>query len=155
MNNYNHNNYPTATAATTPNHVDWESSPLLSAPPAIPPTKFEKFLSTRVHIIVASAFTYTLLALGFNAILSETLFALFLALECVELLTFRRDKPLSPIVNMVLMLSGVNLGKAGALIKVFGLLNRMLCDLGLFVFCFVISHGLFLRNTLNESFYSF
>ncbi|XP_055854902.1 uncharacterized protein LOC129918414 [Episyrphus balteatus] len=168
VNNYN----PTYTTQQTnniiPNHVDWSNSPLLNNltnnnnnnnfnPTKQPPTKFEKILSTRVHIVAASPLTYLMLVLGLSVLIPHVLF-LFMTLECLELVIFRLDRPLSPIENVILMLCGINMAKAKVLIKVVGLLNKLVCDLGLFLFVFIMTHGLYswlVEETVDEMFNSF
>lgn len=52
----------------------------------------------------------------------------------------------------------INMAKAKVLIIVVGLLNKLVCDLGLFVFVFVMTHGLYswlVEGTTNEIFNSF
>lgn len=170
-NNFNH--HPTYATPTEPNLIDWTSSPLLnnlnlnnnnnnninSNQFKTPPTKLEKFLSTRMHIVAASPLTYLLLVLGLSAFIPHVLF-LFMTLECLELVMFRLERQLSPIENIILMLCNINVAKAKVLIKIVGLLNRLVCDLGLFIFVFVMTHGLYSciveeTNTVDEMFNAF
>lgn len=156
INNFNHN----PTYNNTPNLIDWSNSPLLNEfnlnnnnninnQTKTPPTKFEKFLSTRMHIAAASPLTYLILVLSRGAFIPYVL-SLFVALECVELGLFRLEKQLSPIVNIVLMMCGINITKARMLMKVVELLNRMVCDLGLFIFVFVMTDALFTWSTAKD-----
>ncbi|XP_055908537.1 uncharacterized protein LOC129943253 [Eupeodes corollae] len=131
-----------------PNHVDWSSSPLLNnnnnnnIPTKTPPTKFEQILSTRMHIVASSPLTYLMLICGLSVYIPHVLF-LFMTLECLELVIFRLDRPLSPIESIILMMCGINMAKAKVLIKIVGLLNKLVSDLGLFVFVFIMIHGLY------------
>lgn len=106
--------------------------------PKVPETRLQKFLNTKIHIGLLAVFTYLLIALSpfrWNA------FLLFLLWEIAEIFMLRQHESNSNgIVNVLFMLAGVSPTKINIFLKWIQLLNKVLRDVALFMFFFVLSH---------------
>lgn len=126
---------------------DFSNDPLLSglfggaqgAQPAAPPESgFRKFLNSKIHIVVLSIFTYLLINM---APFSCNVFLMFLLWEIVEIFILRQHQT-NPngFVNMAFVVAGVSPTKINVFIKWIQLVNKVLRDIAIFLFFFVLSH---------------
>lgn len=103
-----------------------------------PETGLRKFLNSKIHIAVLSIFTYVLVNM---APFSCNVFLLFLLWEIVEIFILRQHQTgQNGLVNVVFMMAGVSPTKLNVFIKWIQLVNKVLRDIAIFLFFFVLSH---------------
>lgn len=108
------------------------------APQKQPESQFKKFLKLKVHIALLSIFTYLLINM---APFSCNVFLIFLLWEIVEIFILRQHETNpNSFMNIVFMLVGVSPAKVNVLIKWFQLINKVLRDVAIFLFFFILSH---------------
>lgn len=106
-----------------------------------PESRLSKFLKTKIHIGLLSIFTYLLIVLApFHC----NVFLIFLLWEITEILLLRQHQTSSGgFVNVVFMLGGVSPNKVNVVMKWIQLVNKVLRDVAIFIFFFVLSHLVF------------
>lgn len=105
---------------------------------APPETGLWKFLNSKIHIALLSIFTYVLIN---TAPFSCNMFLLFLLWEIVEIFMLREHQSnANGLVNVVFMMAGVSPTKINVFIKWIQLVNKVLRDIAIFLFFFVLSH---------------
>lgn len=107
------------------------------APPP-PETRLRKLLNSKIHIAVLSVLTYVLINM---APFSCNVFLMFLLWEIVEIFILRQHQTnANGLVNVVFMMAGVSPTKINVFIKWIQLVNKVLRDIAIFLFFFVLSH---------------
>lgn len=106
--------------------------------PKVPETRLQRFLKTKIHIGILSIFTYLFITLApFHC----NVFLLFLIWEMAEIFLLRQhENNPNGMVNMLFMLAGTSPNKINMLLKWVQLLNKVLRDVAIFIFFFVITH---------------
>lgn len=106
--------------------------------PKVPETRLKKALDTKLHIGLLAVATYLLITMSsfhWNA------FLIFLVWEIAEIFIVRQhESNPNGIVNILLMLVGISSTKLNIVLKWIQLLNKVLRDVALFMFFFVLSH---------------
>lgn len=124
--------------------------------PKVEETRLQKYLKTKIHIGLLSILTYLLINLTSyhcNA------FIIFLVWEIIEMFLLRQhENSGNGIANMIFMVAGMSPTKMNMVLKWIQLLNKVLRDVAIFVFFFVITHicymswnGISLIPTAKES----
>lgn len=110
-----------------------------SESPKVPPeTPLQKFFNTKIHIALLAILTYSFILL---APFHWNVFLVFLAWEVAEIFILRQHESTSNgIVNVLFVLAGVSPTKMNVLLKWIQLLNKVLRDVALFMFVFIIMH---------------
>lgn len=124
--------------------------------PKVPETRLQKFLKTKLHIGILSILTYLLITL---TSLHCNVFLIFLIWEITEIFLLRQhENNPNGIVNILFMLAGTSPAKINILLKWIQLLNKVLRDVAIFIFFFVLIHicymswnGLSLTPAAKES----
>lgn len=102
-----------------------------------PETKFQKFLNTKIHIGLLAMLTYSTILMPFNL----NIFLIFLAWEIAEIFILRQHESNSNgILNVLFMLVGMSPTKVNIVLKWIQLLNKVLRDVAVFMFVFVLIH---------------
>lgn len=106
--------------------------------PKVPETRLQKFLRSKVHIGMLALFTYLLISI---ASYRWNIFLIFLAWEMAEIFILRQyESNSNGIVNVLFMLAGMSPTKVNVVLKWIQLLNKVLRDVALFMFVFVVAH---------------
>lgn len=112
-------------------------------PPPIPETKLQKFLKSKIHIGFLSVFTYLFITI---AEVPCNVFLIFLLWEVVEIFLLRQHETNSGgLINILCMLAGIPATKVNVVLKWIQLVNKVLRDVAIFLFFFVISHILYIK----------
>lgn len=106
--------------------------------PKVPETRLQKYLSTKINIAVLAVLTYLLIVL---APFHWNVFLIFLGWEIAEIFIIRQhESNPNGMINMVFMLAGISSNKINIVLKWVQLLNKVLRDVALFMFFFVLCH---------------
>lgn len=106
--------------------------------PKVPETRLQKFLNTKIHIGLLAVLTYSLVLL---TPFHWNIFLAFLVWEITEIFILRQHESNSGgIINILFMLGGISPTKVNIVLKWIQLLNKILRDVALFMFFFVLSH---------------
>lgn len=102
-----------------------------------PETKVTKLLKSKIHIGLLAILTYTFINLGYSC----NVFLIFLIWEMVEMFILKQyENKSGGILSIVFMLSGISPAKLNVFMKWFQIINRVLRDVAIFLFFFVVSH---------------
>lgn len=107
----------------------------------LPDTRFIRMLKMKLHISVLAFVTYTLIVT--NSMFTSNVFIIFLLWEMAEvflLKTYETNQP--SFLGILFVLSGIPAIHSTIIIKLFETFNKILKDVAIFVFFFVISHVL-------------
>lgn len=106
--------------------------------PKVPETRLQKCLNTKIHIGLLSVFTYLLISF---TPFRWNVFLIFLLWEIAEIFILRQHESNSNgIINVLFMLAGISPTKINIVLKWIQLMNKVLRDVALFIFFFVLSH---------------
>lgn len=106
--------------------------------PKVPETRLQKFLNTKIHIGLLAIVTYLLISL---TPLHWNIFLILLVWEITEIFILKQHETNSNgIINVLFMLAGISPTKVNIVLKWIQLLNKVLRDVALFMFFFVLSH---------------
>lgn len=102
-----------------------------------PETKVTKLLKSKIHIGLLAILTYTFISLGYSC----NVFLIFLIWEMVEMFILKQyENKSGGILSILFMLSGISPAKLNVFFKWFQIINRVLRDVAIFLFFFVVSH---------------
>lgn len=119
------------------------SHPLFGNPtnhesPQAPETRLQKFLNSKIHIGMLGLFTYLFISM---APFHWNVFLVFLVWEIAEIFILRQyESSSNGIVNVLFMLAGMSPTKVNVVLKWIQLLNKVLRDVALFMFFFILAH---------------
>lgn len=106
--------------------------------PKVPETRLQKFLNTKIHIALLAVITYLLLSM---TRVHWNIFLILLVWEITEIFTLKQHETNSNgLINVLFMLAGLSPNKVNIVLKWIQLLNKVLRDVALFMFFFVLSH---------------
>ncbi|XP_031618856.1 uncharacterized protein LOC116337987 [Contarinia nasturtii] len=106
--------------------------------PKVPETPLQKFLNTKIHIGLLAVLTYLFILL---TPFHWNVFLVFLLWEIAEIFILRQHESNSNgIINVLFMLAGISPAKVNIVLKWVQLLNKVLRDVALFMFFFVLTH---------------
>lgn len=110
---------------------------------SVPQQKRHILLRARLHLVISA-----LIACIFAIILRDTTntatssYSIFIpAGLCViiDLLFFREQQPLNPIINLVLTMLNIRLpSQTQNILHIFSIIQSLIVDLGVFIFCFCL-----------------
>lgn len=107
-------------------------------PAQIPETKLQKFLKPKIHIGLLSVLTYLFITMSG---MPCNVFLIFLLWEVVEIFLLRQHETNSGgFIYILCMLAGIPAIKVNIALKWIQLINKVLRDVAIFLFFFVISH---------------
>lgn len=106
-------------------------------PPPVPDTALTKFLKSKLHIGLLAILTYCFINAGYSC----NVFLIFLVWEMVEMFILKQyENKSGGILNILFLVSGVSPAKLNVFFKWFEIVKRVLRDVAIFLFFFVISH---------------
>lgn len=112
--------------------------------PPVPESSFSKFIRSKIPIVLISTFVYMLFALNFEFVVGGAVFSLLIVWEIFEffMTAFVIKQPTQParLINLLFAFSGISQDKAQLILKLLGLFNKILRDVAIFLFTFVIIH---------------
>lgn len=121
-----------------------------SSTPPLPDSRFIRMLKMKLHISVLAFITYALIVS--NSMFTSNVFFIFLLWEMAEvflLKTYETNQP--SFLGILFVLSGIPAIHSTIIIKLFETFNKILKDVAIFVFFFVISHVLWHLCYMGES----
>lgn len=125
-------------------------SPAAPRTPAAPAPLAVRLMRTKVHIAAIGALTYLLAS---NDLMFRShVFTMFLLWEAVELFVLKPyDKDRSSYLGIVFLVSGIPSEHSSVVMRWFATFRRVLKDVAIFVFFFVVAHLLFEGLWLGQS----
>lgn len=119
--------------------------------PAAPQSIVTKILQSKVHICALAIITYLLAAT--DVAFRTHVFTLFLVWEVVELFALKSyAKSTTSYLGIVFLVSGIPSEHSTVVMKWFATIRRILNDVAIFAFFFVVSHLLWQRLAMGQSF---
>ncbi|KAG4080634.1 hypothetical protein HA402_013164 [Bradysia odoriphaga] len=126
--------------------------PPSTAPQQMAPTsKMTKFLRTKIHFAVLAVLTYVMVAT--DTLVTRNIFLMFLLWEAAEvflLKTYEVNK--TSFIGILFMLGGIPAIHSTAIIKFMETAVKILNDVAVFVFYFVVSHILWKLFVMGSTF---
>lgn len=120
-----------------------QSSQQPSAPP-VPQTLFSKFIRSNIPIILIALIVYMLFVMDFGHIVGGSVFSSLIAWEIFEffLTSFVIREPVQRggILNLLFVFGGFSQQKTQMILKLLGLFNKIIKDIAIFMFTFVMIH---------------
>lgn len=121
----------------------------------VPQSPFSKFIRSKYPIIITALLVYALFALRMDNLIGSSVFILLIVWEVIEftLTSFVLKEPtqqnqLTVIIGMFL---GLDARAIQILMKILGLLNKILRDIATFLFTFVFAHLFYSYTITGES----
>lgn len=114
-------------------------------------TKMTKFLRTKIHFAVLAILTYVMVAT--DTLVTKNIFLMFLLWEAAEvflLKTYEVNK--TSFIGILFMLGGIPAIHSTAIIKFMETAVKILNDVAVFVFYFVVSHILWKMFVMGYTF---
>lgn len=112
--------------------------------PAVPETPVSKLLRSKVPIVLLALVVYMLFALDLSYAVGGAVFSSLIVWEIFEffMTTFVIKQPAQPggLVNLLFIFGGVSQAKAQLILKLLGLTNKVIRDIAIFMFTFVMIH---------------
>lgn len=119
--------------------------------PAAPTSIITKILQSKVHISAIAIITYLLAAT--DVAFRTHVFTLFLLWEVVELFLLKSyEKNQTSYLGIVFLVSGIPSEHSTVVMKWLSTIRRILKDVAIFAFFFVVSHLLWQRLVVGQSF---
>lgn len=136
-----------------------QSSQQQQSQQTIPDSKLVKFLKTKLHIVFISMLIYFLYATNQQQYSNNNVFLYLLVWEVAEILLLKSYESKNPFIGFVFVMGGVSQHKINSFLKIIQTMNKILKDVAIFVFIFVITHigynyftfGKGLTEILNEN----
>lgn len=106
-------------------------------PAPVPDTPIAKFLKSKLHIGLLAIMTYAFINVGYSC----NVFLIFLLWEVIEMFALKQYETKSGnMLSLMLLLSGMPPAKLNVLLKWMEIGKRVLRDVAMFLFFFVLSH---------------
>lgn len=121
--------------------------------PPVPETPVTKFIRSKTPVVLLALIVYTLFALNLDFLVGGAVFSSLIAWEIFEFLitTFVIKQPQQGgIVTILFAFGGVSQEKAQIILKLLGLFNKVLRDIAIFMFTFVVLHLAYSYLILGE-----
>ena len=123
--------------------------------PPVPQTPFSKFIRSKFPMVIIALIVYMLFALDLDFIVGGSVFSSLIAWEIFEffLTSFVIREPVQQggILNILLMFGGFSQQKTQVILKLLGLFNKIIRDIAIFMFTFVMIHLAWSFLVLGES----
>lgn len=123
--------------------------------PPVPETALSKFIRSKFPIILIALIVYMLFAVNLDFAVGGAVFSSFIVWEIFEffLTTFilREQPKQGGLVNLLFVFSGVSPEKSQLILKLIGLANKIIKDMAIFMFTFVMIHLLWSYLVVGES----
>lgn len=113
-------------------------------PPPIPETPISKFIRSKTPIVLLALIVYALFAANLDFLVGGAVFSSLIVWEIFEFFvtTFVLKQPPQQggLVNLLFVFGGVSQEKAQIILKLLGLANKIMRDIAIFMFTFVMLH---------------
>lgn len=125
------------------------TNPLLAqpAPPSTPPvpeSSFSRIISSKIPVVLIAVIVYVLFGLDLQFVLGGAVFSSLIVWEVLEfvLTTFVIRKPAQQggLVNLLFMFGGISQEKTQVILRLLALANKLVKDVAIYMFTFVIMH---------------
>jgi calcium signal-modulating cyclophilin ligand len=130
-------------------------SPQQPAAPPVPETSTSRFIRSKYPIVILALVVYILFAFGLEFLVGSAVFSSLIVWEIVEffLTTFVIKQPAQQggLVNILFMFGGISSEQTQIILKVLGLVNKIIRDIAIFMFTFVMLHLSWSFLVLGES----
>lgn len=128
------------------NSSQFSQSQQPSTPP-LPQTPLSKFFRSKLPIVIIALIVYMLFTLNLDVVIGSSVFSSLIVWEIFEffMTTFVIKEPLQQggIVNILFAFGGFSQQKTQLILKLLGLFNKIIRDIAIFMFTFVITHLLY------------
>lgn len=115
-----------------------------STAPVVPETSFARFLRSKAPIVVLALIVYMLFALGYESLVGGSVFSSLIVWEIFEFaMTTFVIKPQAQqggLMNLLFMFGGFQPQTTQLILRVLGLTNKVIRDIAIFMFTFVMIH---------------
>ncbi|GAB0093269.1 uncharacterized protein DMENIID0001_083480 [Sergentomyia squamirostris] len=126
-----------------------------------PPGLIQRFLRTKIHIVLISIAVYMIFATGNEHIVSGNVFLALLLWELAEVLILRTYQTRSSFAVILYLIGRIPEEYTSSAIKIFETINKVLQDVAVFTFFFVLTHlswhkfilGSDLKTLLNQEYF--
>lgn len=112
--------------------------------PPIPESPLSKFIRSKTPIVLLALIVYALFAANFEFLVGGAVFSSLIAWEIFEFLitsfVIKQPAQQGGLVNLLFIFGGVNQEKAQIILRLLGLANKILRDIAIFMFTFVMLH---------------
>lgn len=107
-------------------------------------SKLSKLFATKVHLVVTSIFVYFLFISGNQHMTSNNVFLFLLLWESAEVFLLKTYIPKqSNVFGIIFLLGGISQNYTRTFMKFFEIMNKILRDVAVYIFFFVVTHFLF------------
>lgn len=114
------------------------------ATPPVPETPFSKFIRSKVPVVLLAIIVYMLFALNMEFIVGGSVFSSLIVWELLEFFvsTFliKQATQSSGLINLLFAFSGVSQEKAQLILRLLSIAHKLLRDIAIFMFTFVMIH---------------
>lgn len=131
------------------------TDPSQPATPPVPETPTSRFIRSKYPIVILALIVYMLFAFGLDFLVGGAVFSSLIVWEIAEffLTTFVIKQPVQQggLVNILFMFGGISAEQTQIILKVLGLVNKIIRDIAIFMFTFVMLHLSWSFFMLGES----
>ncbi|XP_055596792.1 uncharacterized protein LOC129746890 [Uranotaenia lowii] len=106
----------------------------------VPATRLVRFLRTKIHIALMATVVYLLFATGRQDLIGGNVFILLLGWEMIEVFLLRTYEQKGSMLNILFMLGGISQQYSQMIIKFTQTVSKIMKDVAIFVFFFVLTH---------------
>lgn len=121
----------------------------------VPESTLSKFVRSKVPIVVLAVFVYVAFAFDLDFLFGGAVFSSLIVWEVLELFltTFVIKGPVQQggLVNLLFVFGGVSQQKSQFILRLLGLTNKILRDIAIFMFTFVLVHLIWSSLIVGES----
>jgi calcium signal-modulating cyclophilin ligand len=131
------------------------TGPQSPAAPPTPETPTSRFIRSKYPIVILALVVYMLFAFDLEFLVGGAVFSSLIVWEILEffLTTFVIKQPVQQggLVNILFMFGGISTEQTQIILKVLGLFNKIIRDIAIFCFTFVMLHLSWSFLVLGES----
>lgn len=123
--------------------------------PPVPQSPFSKFIRSKTPIVLIALIVYMLFALDFSFVVGGSVFSSLIAWEIFEffMTSFVIKEPTQQggLVNILFMFGGISPEKTQLILRLVGLVQKIIRDIAIFMFTFVMIHLAWSYIVVGES----
>lgn len=125
------------------------------APPPIPETPLSKFIRSKRIVVLLAFIVYMLFAMNLQFLVGGAVFSTLIVWEVLQLFlsTFVIKQPPQQggLINLLFVFAGVSPANTQRILKVIALFNKIMRDIAIFMFTFVMIHLAWSYLVIGES----
>lgn len=99
-----------------------------------------KIIKTKIHILFMSVIVYILIMTNRDEYIGSNIFLVLLTWEMVEVFLLKTYENKNNFIGIIFLLGGISQKYSQIIIKVVETLNKLLKDVAIFAFFFVVTH---------------